>query len=178
MPGSGTRKTRSSTFGDIDGDGLVDWFVTSIFDPDETCEVRECNWGYTGNRLYRNEGGRVFSDATDDAGVRNGAWGWGTTLFDSDNDGDLDLVMTNGVDFPDDEVPEVDEPWNDDAMRFWRNDGRGGMTEMADAVGLTDTGSGKGLLVFDYDEDGDLDIFLVNNAAAPRPDAVIDRIGT
>ncbi len=153
-----------STLGDYDLDGDLDWFVTSIFDPDETCESTLCNWGYTGNRLYRYEGGRVFSDATDAAGVRNGHWGWGAAFFDYDNDGDLDLVMTNGVDFPDGTAEDV---FNDDPMRLWNNDGTGVMTEVSASEGITDTGSGKGLLVFDYDDDGDLDIFVVNNASSP-----------
>jgi len=154
-----------SALGDLDGDGDLDWFVTSIFDADETCEVHACNWGYSGNRLYRNEGGRVFSDVTDAAGVRDGAWGWGTVFFDYDNDGDLDLVMVNGIDFAE---TVVDTKYVDDPMRFWENDGSGVMTEKSAAVGLTDTGSGKGLLTFDYDGDGDLDLFVVNNGAGPR----------
>jgi hypothetical protein len=153
-----------STFGDFDGDGDLDWFVTSIHDPDETCETFNCNWGYTGNRLYRNEGGRSFVDATDAAGVREGFWGWGAVFFDADNDGDLDLVMTNGVDFPN---AAVDQAFNADPMRFWENDGTGAFTEVSASVGITDTGSGKGLLVFDYDDDGDLDLFVVNNADSP-----------
>ncbi len=149
-----------STFGDFDGDGTLDWFVTSIYDPADTCSTVECNWGNTGNRLYRGCGDRQFEDATDAAGVRDGAWGWGAAFFDPDNDGDEDLVMTNGVRFPD---PAPDAAWEQDAMRFWRNAGDGTMTEMGAAVGLDDTGSGKGLLVFDYDRDGDQDLFVVNN---------------
>lgn len=158
-----------STFGDFDADGDLDWFVTSIWDPDETCEIELCNWLYSGNRLYRNEGGREFSDATDAAGVRVGYWGWGAVFFDADNDGDLDLVMTNGVDFPTPAPdPDLEEPYHDDPMRLWENDGTGAMTESSAAAGLDDTGPGKGLLTFDYDSDGDLDLFVVNNAGHPR----------
>ena len=67
-----------STIGDYDGDGDLDWFVTAISDhryPDR------------GNRLYRNEGQREFSDQTDAVGVRDGQWGWGTSFLDYDNDG-------------------------------------------------------------------------------------------
>ena len=53
-------------------------------------------------------------------------------------------------------------------MRFWRNAGDGTMMlESASDVGFTDTESVKGLLTFDYDRDGDLDVFLVNNAGPP-----------
>jgi hypothetical protein len=154
-----------STIADFDGDGDLDWFVTSVFDADQTCQTEPCNWGDTGNRLYRYEGNRTFSDATDEFGVRNGYWGWGAAFFDYDNDGDLDLTMTNGVDFP---GGPLEDMFITDPMRLWENDGTAPMTEISAAVGLDDTAPGKGLLVFDYDDDGDQDIFLVNNAGQPR----------
>ncbi len=151
-----------STFGDQDGDGDLDWFVSSIY-----CTVRPV--ACSGHRLYRNEGNRSFSDQTDAAGVRFGGpvgasfeVGWGSAFFDFDNDGDLDLVMTQGVQFVGPYGGTGPFP-----LRFWRNDGPGAMPEQAAAVGLTDDRHGKGLLVFDYDEDGDLDLFVVNNADAP-----------
>jgi len=54
-----------------------------------------------------------------------------------------------------------------DPLRVWANDGSGQMTEISQAVGMTDEGSGRGLLTFDYDADGDLDLFVVNNAGSP-----------
>ncbi|RIL07529.1 MAG: hypothetical protein DCC71_02595 [Proteobacteria bacterium] len=180
-----------STFGDYDGDGDLDWFVTSIFDPVNACGEPgvQCSWGSTGNRLYRNEGGRVFSDATDAAGVRDGFWGWGAAFFDFDNDADLDLVMTNGADFGFMEPPQdaVIDRFDDDPLRLWRNDGPGPMAEASAAEGLTDLGSGKGLLTFDYDRDGDLDLFVVNhvtggllyrNDAAPENDWLRVRVAS
>lgn len=161
-----------SAIGDYDGDGDLDWFVTSIFDPAGACGPpgAGCRWGVTGNRLYRNEGGRVFSDATDAAGVRDGYWGWGASFFDYDHDGDLDLAMTNGIDFAF-VAPPLDQRFarfDPDPMRFWRNDGPAApMTERSAAAGLTDLGAGKGLLNFDYDRDGDLDLFVVNTAGHP-----------
>ena len=158
-----------STFGDFDLDGDLDWFVTSIHDPVPGCLGGEsqltgmCEWRPTGNRLYRNDGNRLFSDATDEAGVREGYWGWGTTFFDADNDGDLDLIMTNGF-----ALTEMEEVFEDDPMRLWENDGEGALVERSAAAGLTSTEAGKGLLTFDYDRDGDLDVFVVNNAGAPH----------
>lgn len=58
--------------GDYDGDGDLDWFVSSIWDPNG---VAEGNWDVTGNRLYRNRGDGSFEDATEAAGVREGYWG-------------------------------------------------------------------------------------------------------
>jgi hypothetical protein len=156
-----------STFGDADGDGDLDWFVTSIYDASGPCPTHpQCPFGASGNRFYRNDGGRRFSDQTGDAtsGLRDGGWGWGTALFDYDLDGDLDLAMTNGVDYPD---TTSEEAYHADPLRLWRNDGAGAWTEVAQAEGLTDTRAGKGLLVFDYDADGDLDLFVVNDAEAP-----------
>ncbi|REK19547.1 MAG: PEP-CTERM sorting domain-containing protein [Planctomycetota bacterium] len=153
-----------SAIGDIDGDGDLDWFVTSIYDDDPN----NGTWGKTGNRLYTNNGDRTFNDATDAAGVRDGGWGWGAALFDYDNDGDLDLAQTNG--FRMDQV-NFDDKFNDDPNLLWNNDGTGTFTEVAAAEGVLDSllgdASGKGLLTFDYDNDGDLDYFVVNNGDQP-----------
>jgi hypothetical protein len=149
------------TTGDYDGDGLFDLFVTSIFDPNSDPNNP---WGVTGNRLYRNRGNRIYEDKTDEAGVRDGAWGWATAFFDYDNDGDLDLIMTNGYNAP---FYEFGNQWLRNPMKLWRNDGGGSFTDVSIAEGITDTGRGKGLLVFDFDRDGDLDVFVTNNADSP-----------
>src|SRR5690606_14826078 len=62
--------------------------------------------------------------------------------------------------------------WDDDPMRLWHNDGVGAdgrvtFRDVANAAGVTDTRSGKGLLTFDFDNDGDLDIFVANNGSGP-----------
>ena len=92
--GDGTREAGVSkedngmgtTTAEFNGDGLIDWFVTSIF--------RAGYPPHTGNRMYYNNGDRTFSDATDSADVRSGFFGWGTSALDYDNDGDQDLVET------------------------------------------------------------------------------------
>ena len=152
-----------AAFGDYDGDGDIDWFVAAIYDPDYRCDGVTCGWGTDGNRLYQNQGARVFADRTDHAGVRDGGWGWGAAFFDPDNDGDLDLVMTNGVDFSNDEAAL----FRGDATRLYRNDGDGTFTDVASEVGIADRGDGRGLLVFDYDDDGDEDVLVVQHEGRP-----------
>ncbi len=141
-----------TTFGDYDSDGDLDWFITNITnDPEHPGPFG--GW----NRLYRNEGNRTFTDVTQAAGVRDSRWSWGTTFFDYDNDGDVDLSATNGYN---------GQGWIDDRTFLWKNTG-GVFTDVSDASGITDTQQGRGLVHLDYDEDGDLDLLVVNNAAAP-----------
>lgn len=141
-----------STFGDYDGDGDLDWFITNIT-PDPNIPSGFGGW----NRLYRNDGNRQFTDVTQQAGVRDSRWSWGTTFFDYDNDGDLDLVATNGYNGP---------GFFNDRTFLWRNDD-GVYTDVSDSMGVTDTGQGRGLVHLDYDNDGDLDFVVVNNEAQP-----------
>ena len=151
-----------STLGDFDGDGDLDWFVTAIKSPLESGCLSDCRWRPSGNRLYRNEGGRLFSDVTDAVGVRHGFWGWGAVFFDADNDADLDLTMTNGI-----LLTRAERDFADDPMRFWENQRSGQMQERSAVVGLRAVAEGKGILSFDYDLDGDLDLFVVHNGTQP-----------
>ncbi|TWT91804.1 FG-GAP repeat protein [Botrimarina colliarenosi] len=153
-----------SALGDYDGDGDLDWFVSSIYEEGGACGgLPVCGWGDSGNRLFSNNGDRTFTDATDTTGVRQGGWGWGSAFLDYDNDGDLDLTHTNGVDFP---FESRDAPFVNDPTRFWENND-GAFTDVATQVGVNDADQGKGLLTLDYDRDGDLDLLIVNNAGLP-----------
>ena len=152
-----------STIGDFDGDGDLDWFVSAIHKPIAGCLGGDSGWIPDGNCLYRNDGNRVFRDATDEVGVRDGFWGWGAVFFDADNDADLDLTMTNGF-----RLTAAEKDFNDDPMRYWENLRTGTMQERSSLVGLTSRREGKGLLSFDYDRDGDLDLFVVNNGDSPQ----------
>jgi enediyne biosynthesis protein E4 len=145
--------------GDYDNDGDLDWFVTGIR---HNAPGRPCDAGPSGNRLYRNRGDGSFEDATDRAGVRDGGWGWGACFADFNNDGWLDLYHVNGWPFCS-ELGFADDP----AVLFLSN-GDGTFTERAAALGVADRGQGRGVVCFDYDADGDIDILVVNQLSPPR----------
>jgi enediyne biosynthesis protein E4 len=142
-----------SAIGDYDGDGKLDWFVSSIRDADG---VTEGNWGTTGNRLYRNRGDGTFDDVTDQAGVRDGDWGWGASFADFNNDGLLDLVHVNGW-------PQGSPQFRGTRARLFIAGPGGQFTDQAAALGFDERVGGRGVVCFDADGDGDLDIFVANN---------------
>lgn len=142
-----------TSFADYDRDGDLDWFITNITEDPDLPPTGFGGW----NRLYRNDGNRVFTDVTEPAGVRDSRWSWGTTFFDYDNDGDADLIATNGF---------TGTHWIMDRTFLWNNN-EGVFTDVSDAEGITDRMQGRGLVHLDYDNDGDLDIVVVNNEAAP-----------
>ena len=145
-----TQYGMGSTLADWDADGDLDWYITDIV-----------NSGQSGNNLYRYDGDRTFTNVTEATGTRtagNSEWSWGTSFFDHDNDGDMDLVAANGW---------YGASTTEDPMAFWDNDGDGNMIPAMDELGLANTGQGRGLITFDADNDGDLDMLVINNDAAP-----------
>lgn len=152
--------------GDYDNDGDIDWFVTSIFDPNglPDSEFTQGAAEATGNRLYRNKGDGTFEDVTEVSGVRFGSWGWGSCFADFNNDGLLDLFHVNGY---------VTGNFNNNASfltdesRLFINNGDGTFEGYRQDLNLVDRGQGRGLACFDYDLDGDIDIFVANNQQAP-----------
>lgn len=156
------------TVADVDNNGTQDLFFTAIFGQSNVCQGRPCAIIETGNRLFLNNGNRTFTDATDAAGVRDGAWGWGAAALDADNDGALDLTMTNGIRFDGDaESKQQGRPWASSPKRLWRNDGTGRFTEVAQASGIDTRRPGSGLAVFDLNGDGALEIVMVHPTRQP-----------
>jgi hypothetical protein len=95
------------------------------------------------DRLYRLEADGRFADVTDSAGLGDSGRGMGCAVGDIDNDGDLDLFVSN---------------WGPDTL--WRNDGDGTFTEVSKAAGIGDPAFGTSAAFLDYDRDGWLDLFV------------------
>ena len=156
------RGSMGLTAGDYDGDGDVDLFMS--------------HWVDEENALYRNllkEDGTTehirFVDESYAALLAEASIkeiGWGTALFDYDNDGDLDIFVTNGSTFQELNRPQVLIPQRD---ALFRNDGNGTFTDVSEITGIAalPVRVGRGATFGDYDNDGDVDIFIVNNHAKP-----------
>ncbi|MBI3784769.1 MAG: CRTAC1 family protein [Deltaproteobacteria bacterium] len=145
--------------GDYDNDGNLDWFVSSIWDPVDEPELPYL--GVTGNRLYRGHGDGTFDDVTDAAGVREGWWGWGSCFADFNNDGNLDIFHVNG------QLHYV-PLFVTDPSRLFISNGDGTFTERSHELGMDDHGPGLGVVCFDYDGDGDIDILVANDSQSAR----------
>ena len=152
-----------SAFGDFDGDGRLDWYLTSVYARTGTESVRN------GNQLYLNEGRHRFREASVAAGVNHGGWGWGAVAADLNHDGVLDLVATNGWTRAN---HQGDLEWLSEPTRVYLGRGVAAAAEadgpvpafdfVQEQVGLRHRDQGRGLIAFDYDNDGDRDILIVN----------------
>lgn len=155
---------------DVDRDGDLDIFTTAIYGE----ERLECgfSWGCTGNRMYINTGDLRFVDCTDSYGVRDSGWGWGTAFFDADQDGDLDLATASGYwvhwEEPSgfDRLREALVRYEHGGMRLFLREGDT-MQERSREVGFVNDRRGRSVIPFDYDGDGDLDVFVPNNLNEP-----------
>jgi len=147
--------------GDFDNDGYPDLYVC----------------GYGRCILYHNNGDGTFTDVTARAAVLNsGRWASSAAWFDYDNDGRLDLVIANYVDWS----PERNfycgdrglgmrsychpDDFNPLPPTLFHNNGDGTFTDVSKASGLgLKAGNGLGVVTFDYDNDGWQDIFIAND---------------
>ena len=127
------------SIGDVDGDGLIDLLVPDL------------SYG----ALYRQAVGGVFRDVTRASGVAvalQGKGAWAAALFDFDNDADVDLFSANGT----------AEELVDQLPVLMENDGAGRFRDVGPSLSpyFTERRSGRGAAVWDYDDDGDLDIVV------------------
>ena len=144
-----------SALGDIDNDGDLDWFVSSTLGPGDEVITPH------GNRFYLNVGGASgFIDDTARLGVADGSWGWGACFLDIDNDMDLDIYHTNGWSEP----FLGHQVWQTPAARAFQMNEAGTYTDEADALGLAEMSSGRGVVCADFDHDGDTDILELTDA--------------
>lgn len=155
-----------SAIGDYDNDGDLDWFISSVWHPDKSWNP--FGEGNSGNRFYQNDGAGNFADVTDEAGVREGYFGWGACFGDFDNDGDLDLFHVNGLGERESYPGPLYAFFKDDPAIFYLNNGDATFTEMAVEIGIEHKGQGRGVSCLDYDNDGDLDLLIGNNGASPH----------
>ena len=145
---------------DYDNDGDMDWFVTAINQYDHSGHP-------DGNRLYENRGDGYFTDVTDTAGVRHGFWGWGACFADFNNDQHLDIFQVNGMIADGTDTFEW-ERFDDDLSRLFMSNGDKTFTESSSQFGIVDDGQGRGVSCFDYDRDGDIDIYVANHGQAAK----------
>jgi hypothetical protein len=141
--------------GDYDNDSDLDMYLTNIeLDSPEEPGPRR-------NVLYRNDsigGTLAFEELAIESGVAYTDWGWGCTFLDGDNDGLLDLAVTNG--FFRVMVTGFGSRWSTDRSVFFRNLGGDPVTfdDVSDSVGFNDALYGSSLVAVDYNRDGHLDL--------------------
>ncbi len=152
-----TYPTEGAAWGDYDNDGFIDLYLANYEKPlNETIDRGVC---YP-DRLYHNNGNGTFEEASKTAGttLRENMCGRGVNWGDYDNDGDSDIYVSN---------------YRLDPNLLWNNNGDGTFTNVAEEKGVEgyETEGAYGHTIGsewgDYDNDGDLDLF-VSNLAHPR----------
>ncbi len=124
--------------GDFDGNGYLDYYITNI----------------KGNHFMVNNGDGIFYNIAKEAGLSGVTFSisWGANFADFDHDGDLDLFVSNG-DLNPNCVPMAN---------FLFENENGHFKEVGYKIGLNDYGIGRGSVTLDFDNDGDMDILVVN----------------
>ena len=128
-----------SAFFDYDNDGDVDLYIANGSSFAGFAPAQQPT-----NKLYRNDGGR-FVDVTAEAAVGDTSWSMGCAVADYDNDGYVDLYVSNYG-----------------RNTLYRNLGNGRFADVTMAAGVGDQGWGTGVSFGDYDLDGDVDLYVAN----------------
>jgi len=141
--------------GDYNRDGLLD--------------IVKTNFAGDTSSLYKNLGDSTFDDATylSGLGVNTRYLGWGVGFVDLDNDGWLDIVISNGHVYPEVDGSHLDAPYAE-RKYVYRNLRNGQFEEVTNlaGTGMTDAVPARGCAFGDYDNDGDMDI-VVNCVNVP-----------
>ena len=155
---------------DLNADGVDDWLVTSIFAP-PPCPFGACGDGLSGNRAYVNTAGAPPRDEASALGIAAGGWGWGIIRDDFDHDGHDDLVSAAGMYFPEGfgAAPLDESGYATDPLLAWRGLGDGsGFDEVKVEIAGGHPPSARSLQAADFDNDGDLDLFLGGSGVPVR----------
>jgi hypothetical protein len=139
---------------DYDNDGWQDLFVANI---DQELFS-----------LYQNQKDLTFIDRPGEIGPATRLLsGWGLRFFDYDNDGDPDLILANG--HPDDmvEIQSLKVKYKEPLLMFENTNGTFKDVSTVSGGVFSKDFPARGLSVGDYDNDGDLDVLIINNGAAP-----------
>lgn len=135
--------SETASWGDYDNDGLLDLYVTRSGGTVSTNK----------NLLYHNDGGNAFTKILSGTPVTDATISRCVNWTDMDDDGDLDLFVTNEGNFNNDE-------------NIYRNDGSGLFTKITTGELVTNGAFTMSSSWGDYDNDGDLDVFLSNDRAS------------
>jgi hypothetical protein len=136
---------------DYDCDGSLDIFKTNF--SDDTAD------------LYRNDGHGTFNDATFAAGLGSNTQyvGWGCGFLDYDNDGWADIMQINGHVYPEVDKSDLGVKFKEQRL-LYRNLGNGKFRDVSkeSGTGITELYSSRGAAFGDYDNDGDVDVVILN----------------
>jgi hypothetical protein len=134
----------SAAWADVDGDGLVDVFVSRVLGDRATPD----------GRLFKNLGNATFEDITESAGLGGAGESQQCLFFDADGDLDPDLILANR------DFPGAEEAFKANGNQLFLNDGTGDFTDASTSSGMDSDGAGFAAHVADIDRDGDLDVFF------------------
>lgn len=134
-------------FADYDNDGYKDFFVSRTFSP---------------NQLFHNNGDGTFSDVTAGSGLHEDCCTTVASWGDYDNDGLLDLYVGRYLE-PRTQIPTTFYARNGEPNQLYHNLGNGKFENVTQQAGLGEVGLCLGTVWGDYDDDGDLDLYVVND---------------